>query len=80
MRNLLLSNTNSFFYYSIYFSLPLTPLSLSNPGYSNPPPPTRFSGKIPVTPTPEFERAMGGASEKDIVNSGLEYTMERSGK
>ncbi|KAL5252911.1 hypothetical protein ACHWQZ_G015618 [Mnemiopsis leidyi] len=41
---------------------------------------SRFSGKIPVTPTPEFESAMGGASEKDIVHSGLSYTMERSGK
>lgn len=37
-------------------------------------------GQIPVTPTPEFLSRMGGASEKDIVNSGLKYTMDRSAK
>ncbi|CAB4066009.1 GLUD1_2 [Lepeophtheirus salmonis] len=40
----------------------------------------RVGGRIPVTPSPEFDRRMSGASEKDIVHSGLDYTMERSAK
>ena len=37
-------------------------------------------GHIPVTPSHEFESRMSGASEKDIVNSGLDYTMARTAK
>jgi glutamate dehydrogenase (NAD(P)+) len=38
----------------------------------------RVGGAIPVTPSDEFKNRMSGASEKDIVNSGLDYSMERT--
>merc|ERR1712045_114206 len=40
----------------------------------------RVGGAIPVTPSSEFDRRMSGASEKDIVHSGLDYSMERTAK
>jgi glutamate dehydrogenase (NAD(P)+) len=40
----------------------------------------RVGGHIPVTPSAEFDRRMSGASEKDIVHSGLDYTMERTAR
>merc|ERR1712045_849798 len=40
----------------------------------------RVGGRIPVTPSSEFDRRMSGASEKDIVHSGLDYAMERSAR
>jgi len=38
----------------------------------------RVGGPIPVSPSVEFEKRMSGASEKDIVHSGLDYSMERT--
>lgn len=42
---------------------------------------SHFNGeKIPIVPTPSFLTQIKGASEKDIVHSGLSFTMERSAK
>lgn len=40
----------------------------------------KAGGTIPITPSDSFERRMGGASEKDIVHSGLAQTMEGSAR
>jgi glutamate dehydrogenase (NAD(P)+) len=37
-------------------------------------------GAIPVTPSTKFDERMSGASEKDIVHSGLDYSMERTAR
>jgi len=38
------------------------------------------TGRIPITPSRDFEERMGGASEVDIVHSGLAYTMENAAR
>jgi len=40
----------------------------------------RVGGPIPVTPSEQFNQRMSGASEKDIVHSGLDYSMERTAR
>ena len=40
----------------------------------------RVGGRIPVNPSAGFEKRMSGASEKDIVHSGLDYSMERTAR
>jgi len=40
----------------------------------------RVGGPIPITPSEEFLNKMSGASEKDIVHSGLDYSMERTAR
>merc|ERR1712059_160583 len=40
----------------------------------------KVGGPIPVEASEEFEKRMSGASEKDIVHSGLDYSMERTAR
>jgi len=40
----------------------------------------RVGGPIPVTPSDKFSERMSGASEKDIVHSGLDMSMEKTAR
>ncbi|XP_023324859.1 glutamate dehydrogenase, mitochondrial [Eurytemora carolleeae] len=40
----------------------------------------KVGGGIPVLPNQNFNSRMSGASEKDIVHSGLDYSMERTAR
>lgn len=40
---------------------------------------TQANLKVDIQPNKELKERIGGPTEEEIVNSGLEYTMSRSG-